>query len=79
MIRGVGEGVAKIVGDLEKTLQKLVDPKVHSQWTNSSEPAAPFLIVALPSGLQIYRVAPYFRDNALMNSWCFVLWRFTAI
>ena len=62
MIRGVGEGVAKIVGDLEKTLKKLVDPKVHSQWTNSSEPATPFLIVALPSGLQIYRVAPYFRD-----------------
>ena len=25
----MGEGVAKIVGDLEKTLQKLVDPKVY--------------------------------------------------
>ena len=31
LIRGVGDGVAKIVGDLEKTLQKLVDPKVHPQ------------------------------------------------
>ena len=28
LIRGVGEGVAKIVGDLERSLQKLVDPKV---------------------------------------------------
>ena len=28
MIRDVSEGVAKIVGDLEKTLKKLVDPKV---------------------------------------------------
>ena len=28
LIRDVSEGVAKIVGDLEKTLKKLVDPKV---------------------------------------------------
>merc|ERR1712203_587669 len=31
LIRDVGEGVAKIVGDLEKSLQKLVDPKAGQQ------------------------------------------------
>ena len=31
LIRDVSEGVAKIVGDLEKTLKKLVDPKVKKR------------------------------------------------
>ena len=34
LIRGVGEGVAKIVGDLERSLQKLVDPKVLATSNN---------------------------------------------
>ena len=35
LIRGVGEGVAKIVGDLERSLQKLVDPKVLLYTSNN--------------------------------------------